>query len=127
LGTSKHLENVIREHNVDELLVLNSDFSKSEMYHIWEISRIYGVRYRYMTHTFDITKTNTSLSLLYQIPTVEINTTPLQNWNRIIKRIFDICLSFCILVIISPVLVIIALLIKFEDPHGPVIYKNIRI
>ncbi|MDR0772461.1 MAG: hypothetical protein LBF15_05605 [Candidatus Peribacteria bacterium] len=47
------------------------------------------MRYRYITNSFDITKTNTSLSLINNIPVIEINNTSLDNWAKIFKRIFD--------------------------------------
>src|SRR5690606_21957761 len=43
----------------------------------------------------------------------------------IYKRIFDIVVSFLALLIASPVLLVIALLIKF-DSRGPIIYKSKR-
>lgn len=45
----------------------------------------------------------------------------------VIKRIFDIFASIFGLVILSPLFVVIALLIKHEDPNGPVFYSQIRV
>jgi len=97
------------------------------LYRLWELSRIYGVRYRYITNNFDITKTNTTLSLINQTPVIEIQNTPLENWGRILKRVFDIFASLFILIITFPFWIIIAIFIKYEDSEGPVIYKNRRI
>ncbi len=44
-----------------------------------------------------------------------------------IKRIFDICFSFLGLVIFSPLLLLLALLIKINMPDGPVIFKQKRV
>ena len=121
------LEKIVSSHNCDEILYIDSDFSKEELYKIWELTRSYGTRYRYITNNFDVTRTNTSLSLINQTPVIEILNTPLDNWNRIIKRVFDICISFSILIVSIPVILVIAFLIKLEDPGGPVIYKNRRI
>lgn len=45
--------------------------------------------------------------------------------SSFIKRIFDIVCSFIALVVLAPVFIIVALLIKLED-GGPVIYTQIR-
>lgn len=111
----------------DELLYLGSDFSKKELYNIWQFSRIAGTRYRYAPNTFDITKTNTTLSLIYKNPVLEIIHTPLENWNRVFKRIFDIVFSIFFIIITFPFWIIIGWLIKYGDPSGPVIYKNLRV
>lgn len=44
-----------------------------------------------------------------------------------IKRIFDIVASFAALLILSPLFLVIAILIKLEDPKGPVFYSQIRV
>jgi len=43
-----------------------------------------------------------------------------------IKRIFDIVFSFAGLILLSPVLIVIAILIRF-DSKGPVLYKQTRV
>ncbi|GIO12248.1 multidrug MFS transporter [Cohnella xylanilytica] len=44
-----------------------------------------------------------------------------------IKRILDIVIAFCGLVILLPFLLLIAILIKCEDPKGSVIFSQIRV
>ena len=43
------------------------------------------------------------------------------------KRAFDIAASFCALVVLSPVFLIICLIIYLDDPHGNPIFSQIRI
>ena len=42
------------------------------------------------------------------------------------KRLFDIVAATCGIVILSPLMIIIAVLIKNED-HGPIFYKQVRV
>lgn len=49
-----------------------------------------------------------------------------QNRYEKIKRFFDICLSAAALVVLSPLLLVIAILIYLED-KGPVIYSQTRV
>jgi len=111
----------------DEILLIDSDFSKKELLNLWELSRIFWIRYRYITNYFDITKTNTTLSLINTIPTIEIKNTPLDNWWKILKRLFDITSWLFWIIIFTPIFIIISILIKIEDPKWPIIYKNNRI
>lgn len=46
---------------------------------------------------------------------------------RGIKRLFDVVASAIGVVVISPVLLIIAICIKVDDPHGPVFYTQTRV
>ncbi|WP_162872403.1 sugar transferase [Limosilactobacillus reuteri] len=42
------------------------------------------------------------------------------------KRLFDIVAATCGIIILSPLMIIIAVLIKAED-HGPIFYKQVRV
>ena len=123
----KDIEDILQEHNCDELLYIRSDYDENTLYKIWESARILGIRYRYITNNFDITKTNTTLSLIYKIPVIEILNTPLESWNRVFKRVFDIVFSLSAIIIFLPVFIICIVLIKLEDKDGPAIYKNLRV
>jgi len=59
------------------------------------------------------------------IPTISIYDSPLDGSNAIIKRIEDILLSTLILIMISPVLLGLALAVKFTS-KGPVFFKQNR-
>lgn len=47
-------------------------------------------------------------------------------YDRMSKRIMDIVLSLIALIVFSPILIIVAILIKLED-HGPVFYTQTRV
>ncbi|QLL76165.1 sugar transferase [Limosilactobacillus reuteri] len=42
------------------------------------------------------------------------------------KRLFDIVAATCGIIILSPLMIVIAVLIKVED-HGPIFYKQVRV
>jgi exopolysaccharide biosynthesis polyprenyl glycosylphosphotransferase len=44
-----------------------------------------------------------------------------------VKRCIDIIGALCGLILLSPLFIIVALLIKLEDPKGPVFFKQIRV
>ncbi len=127
LSEAGDYENIFQTTQCDEILYIQSDLSEKKRYKLWESAHILWIRYRYITNNFDITKTNTTLSLIHKIPVLEILNTPLQNWNRILKRICDILFSLTGIILFFPLGLIIALLIKIEDPEWPIIYKNLRI
>lgn len=59
------------------------------------------------------------------IPVISVFETPLTGLNSINKRLFDFLTSSTILLAISPLLIGIALLIKYTSP-GPIIFKQRR-
>lgn len=122
-----NLENIFTKNNIDEILYIDSDYSNKDLYSLWDYSRIFGIRYRYITNSFDVTKTNTTITLLNKIPVIEIKNTPLDAWWRVLKRIIDIFSSFIGLILIFPFLIIVWIFIKIDDPAWPIIYKNRRV
>jgi undecaprenyl-phosphate galactose phosphotransferase/putative colanic acid biosynthesis UDP-glucose lipid carrier transferase len=56
---------------------------------------------------------------------VEVRAEPLTRLERSAKRGFDVLISVCALIMLSPVLAVAALLIKLDSP-GPVIFRQTR-
>ena len=56
---------------------------------------------------------------------VEVRPEPLSRLERSAKRGFDVVVSLCALIMLSPVLAVAALLIKLDSP-GPVIFRQTR-
>lgn len=44
-----------------------------------------------------------------------------------LKRLFDVVASLLGLIVLSPLLLVIAILIKIDDPHGPVLFSQTRV
>lgn len=55
------------------------------------------------------------------------HTTYKNKFYKVSKRLFDFFASLCAIIILSPVLIIIALLIFIDDPHGSPIFTQKRI
>jgi exopolysaccharide biosynthesis polyprenyl glycosylphosphotransferase len=66
------------------------------------------------------------VSSLYNLPLIHVKLRQSDGIKFVIKRIFDIIVSFIALVISSPVSLICALIIKFQD-GGPVFFRQERI
>jgi exopolysaccharide biosynthesis polyprenyl glycosylphosphotransferase len=115
------------KHFINELLFISSWFNNEDIEEIFEYSRIYWIRYKYIANSFDISKNNTETSFLNKIPVVEIKSIWLGPWWRVIKRVVDFFSSFIGIIILSPVLAVVWILIKIEDWGWPVIYKNKRV
>ncbi len=61
------------------------------------------------------------------MPVIELTSVSISAWERIMKRIIDIVVSGVGLLILSPFFIIIGIVIKLEDPSGPVFFANRRI
>ncbi|HBC96342.1 MAG TPA: undecaprenyl-phosphate glucose phosphotransferase, partial [Clostridium sp.] len=61
------------------------------------------------------------------IPMIGIRYIPLENlFNRMLKRTFDVLFSVLAIIIVSPIMILTAIMIKLTSP-GPVIFKQKRV
>jgi Undecaprenyl-phosphate glucose phosphotransferase len=68
---------------------------------------------------------NAGIEELDGLPVILLSQTPLLGWNRIAKRAMDILLGGLALVIFSPLILLIAILVKTTSP-GPLFYLQER-
>ncbi len=59
------------------------------------------------------------------LPVVNLSESPLFGWNRVVKRAADLVFATLSIIILSPLMGLIALLMKLTSP-GPVLYKQER-
>ncbi|MBN1825114.1 MAG: undecaprenyl-phosphate glucose phosphotransferase [Candidatus Eisenbacteria bacterium] len=60
------------------------------------------------------------------IPMLVVKDFPLEAWNRFLKRTFDIAGSALLLVLLAPLFLLLAIVVRLDSP-GPVFYRQRRI
>jgi exopolysaccharide biosynthesis polyprenyl glycosylphosphotransferase len=60
------------------------------------------------------------------VPVIRLREDPVAGWNGLLKRSFDLVMSSILIALISPILAVLALAVKFSSP-GPVIFKQTRV
>lgn len=80
---------------------------------------------KYVPDIFGFRILNQKTTEIAGIPVMQLNTSPMDGTNLIIKAIEDKVLSFIILCLISPIMLIIAIAIKLES-KGPIFFKQKR-
>jgi len=74
---------------------------------------------------FPSKNTNLSLDIYSDIPLLNFRTTTVRKWELLIKGIIDRVLSLTLFVLLSPLFVTVAMVIKMTS-RGPVFFKHIR-
>ena len=80
---------------------------------------------RFMPGIRDLPLINHQVTPIGGIYSLDISISPMDDFNRLVKRLEDIVLSSIILVLISPVCLMVAAAIKLTSP-GPVLFKQYR-
>lgn len=85
------------------------------------------VSYRFVPGNTDLFVGNIDVELFSDLPVISVNQTALIGWGRIVKRVFDLVMSVILLIILSPIMLLTALLIKPFDPKGSIFFRQIRL
>lgn len=112
---------------LDEIIQADSALDQDAVLELVNYAANHHIAYRFVPNQFGLYASNSVVSNISGIPTVEIRLTPLEGWGRIVKRTFDILGSVLGLILLSPVFLAIMLLVKVKEPDGPIFYRHKRL
>lgn len=94
---------------------------------VLRFAQVNHASYRFVPGNNDLFVGNIEVELFAgSIPMIAVHQTALVGWGRIAKRVFDLFFSSILLVVLSPVLLLIALIVKVSDPKGPVFMRGVQ-
>jgi len=91
----------------------------------WELENS-SVRLMFVPSLTDVAGPRLTVHQLQELSLVSVDLPRYSGWSHALKRVFDIVFASAALLVLSPILGVIALLIKRED-GGPVIFRQERI
>ncbi|MBE5937555.1 MAG: sugar transferase [Lachnospiraceae bacterium] len=127
LGSISNLESIIREHNLDQIYIIQKrehDLDVIQKYIDMCIEM--GVTCRVIVDYYKRRKASSYVSSIGTYPVITYHTISLNSYERIIKRLTDIISGFIGIVMSSPIMLITAIAIKLDSP-GPVFFKQTRV
>ena len=126
LGSTEELNSIIQHYQVEKVILA---LEKKEHALIDEL--VYTltekeVDIKLVADALDIVSGSVKTNNIFTASLIDLRTNPLSAWQQNIKRITDILVSVCGLILLSPFLLLIAIRTKFSS-SGPVIYAQERI
>ncbi|MEK7512037.1 MAG: sugar transferase [Patescibacteria group bacterium] len=115
-----------RKHGIDEIIQADSTLSRQVSISLADFCSEHNIIFKYAAGQFEARTTNVEVHMIAGVPLIEIKKTKLDGWLKIIKRLTDLIFSSIFIIVLSPLLLVLAILIKLED-SGPAIYKNERV
>ncbi len=123
LESVQELMEVMQGSQVDEIMQSDPNLSKAEALRLYDFASEHHLVYKYVADLLEVKVLRTEVTDLVGIPIVEVKKTTLDGWGRILKRIVDIIGSSFLIIVFSPVLLLVALLVKI-DSRGPVFFSK---
>ncbi len=111
---------------VDQVILADPNYSADEVSELVAFCNEYHLSFKYVPNVHQILTKNFTFDMFTDIPLIELRRTSLYGWGRIIKRVVDIGAAVLGLIILSPLFLIVAFVIKWET-DGPVFVKLKRI
>jgi Undecaprenyl-phosphate glucose phosphotransferase len=117
----------IESNPVDELIINLPLLEELLLKDVISLADRYGKRVRLIPDYYKIFKQNFRSGSFADIPVINIREIPLDNLiPAMVKRLYDIIFSIGVLVILSPIFLVVAILIKLTS-KGPFLYNPERV
>lgn len=112
---------------IDEVFITLSIEEYSKLGDIIKVCENSGVRTQIVPDYYKYIPAKPYVEEVDGLPIINIRYIPLDNLsNKVTKRIFDIVFSLTCIILVSPIMIITAVVIKLTSP-GPIIFKQERI
>jgi exopolysaccharide biosynthesis polyprenyl glycosylphosphotransferase len=119
------LPKLIAERVVDEVIFDVDSSRLASLEEVFLACDEEGVRTRVAIDFFPHVNSDITLDRVGGAPLLTFSAAPLDDLRLVLKRFFDIVFSALVLIILSPLLLLVALLIKVTSP-GPIIFEQAR-
>ncbi len=127
IGTLENLPQAIRESRANEVIISDPNVPGEKLFDVMiQTGRRRGVEFRIAPTLLNCLPSKTEIDQVGSLPMVTLFRSPLSSGARVVKRASDLFIATLALVILSPLWLLIALLIKL-DSRGPVFYKQERV
>lgn len=124
LGTLAECPDLVARYDIDDVMI-TLDQHRAGLLNLIPAIQRQGVKIWFIPKLLDILTVHTAIENLRGIPLVAVREPPISGLNAIIKRVFDLCGAIVLLVLCSPLMAVIALVIKL-DSVGPVFFTQGR-
>lgn len=118
------IKDIRKKKGIDEIIVCDPSLPDDQQEKLIDYCLIHNIGYSYVPTSLQTARF--ALRTLGGEPLFSAVHTPIDGWNKILKRTFDIVGSSFLIVLFSPIMLVAAIAVRL-DSKGPVIFKNERI
>ena len=126
LGPIASVPDLIKTHSIDVVLIALNEEEHSQLHDLVRDCQGLNVEMMMVPDILDLMTSQVQIKHIEGIPFLGIKSPTLSTWNFIAKRTFDLIFASCILLLASPIILLIAILMKL-DSKGPIFYLQERV
>jgi len=125
IGTANEMDRILVEHPVDQVILALPSEDTVLLKTLMEKLALRTVDVKIVPDLFQYVTLYGGLEEFGGLPIVSLQGGPLEGWNLVAKRAFDVLFSALALLVLSPLMLGIALAVKLGS-RGPVLYRQER-
>jgi exopolysaccharide biosynthesis polyprenyl glycosylphosphotransferase len=125
VGDYKDITQLVEQYSVKEIIIALEKENHEILVDLISKFELRNVSLKIVPDLYEILSGQARTSQIYGLPLIDIMPELMPEWEKRLKRIFDIVISFLILAITSPLLIITALAIKLNST-GPAFFIQER-
>lgn len=126
LGHFGDVHSIIESEEIEEVIVACETSEHDKLRNIVEHLEGENVRIKVIPDTYDILTGSVKMNAIFGTALIEVNHQIMPDSQRILKRIMDIVVSSLALILLTPVYLFAAIMVKMGS-KGPVFYSHERI
>ena len=127
LGTLDDLRTLVEKHHIEEVIIAVEDNEKERINDILlHLNYCADLIIKLTPNARDLIIGSIKQDSIFHSPFIVINNRLMAEWQYSVKRLADILLSLLAMLLLSPVYLITALIVRFTSP-GPIFYAQERI
>lgn len=115
----------IRSRKVTEVFICSPQLIDNQILLFWNLKSA-GIHLRMVPTELQLPQRSSETKMIEEVPTIRFKSLPIFGFNFWLKRSLDILAAATILLVISPILLTIAVLVKQTSP-GPIFYRQYRV
>lgn len=127
LGKLSRFSEIARSKLIDEVIIALPLRKENDLISIVNKCEFEGIRFRIVPDFYRMVRNRMVVEELDDIPMIAVYSEPLNLLgNRFQKRLFDIVFSSIALILLSPLFIVLAIIIKYTD-NGPIFFSQMRV
>ena len=126
LGTYKDLSDVIKNYDIEEVIIAIERSETETIDRILVSLESSGVTVKIIPLMQELVFGAVKQEGIWHASLIQVTPEPMPVWQQVAKRMFDIIASILVIVLLSPVYIFTAIMVKLSSP-GPIFYKQERI
>ncbi len=126
IGETKDLNAVVKQYNVEEVIIAIENSENHTIENIITQLEDTDVVIKIIPAMQDIIMGSVKTTSIFHAPLIQIYPDLMPDWQMSLKRIFDIAFSLIALILLSPVMITTAIIVKLTS-SGPAFFKQERV